>query len=128
MGTLSDLRRHKKVQEFAFKAGRQGGSFETSCSAAQVIAWLKEARIQVTEETPASLSAMPIHKNGQVGPEVMTVQVSLGYRLPARVVIDVRLNVKPGENPLVAANPWTIPPIIGLAMKVSKADPDWQPA
>jgi hypothetical protein len=127
MGALSDLRRHKKVQDFAFSAGRQGGSFETRCSAAQVFEWLKESRVQVTEETPASLSAMPIHKNGQVGPEVMTLQVSAGYRLPARVAIDVHRNTKPGENYMIANNPWTIPPLIGLLMRLSKVDPDWQP-
>jgi hypothetical protein len=128
MGALSDLRRHKRVQDFAVTAGRHGGSFETSCSAEQILAWLKESGgIQVTEQTPASLSATPVNKNGQLATDVMNVRVLPGNTLPARVVIEVQRTIKPGTDRLSANNPMTIPPILGLLLKVSRADPDWQP-
>ena len=128
MKAFSDMRRVKKAQDFAFNAGRRGGSFETSCSPEQLFAWLKEAKVQVTEESAASLSARPIYKNGSVGPEVLMVQVSPGNKLATLVVINVQLSIKPDKNNLMANNPMTIPPIFGLLLKVGKADPGWQPA
>jgi hypothetical protein len=118
---FSDLKRVNKVTDFAASAAKRGGSFETACSPEQVIAWLKGTRIQVVDESPAALSVRPIYKNGTIGAEVITAQVSPGNKLATLVTIAVELNAKPG-----AASQNAIPPIFGLLLGVSKADPTWQ--
>jgi hypothetical protein len=129
MGTMSDLRRLKKVREFAFDTGRHGGAFETACSPEKVFAFLRETSVTVTEESQASLSVRPVHKNGSVGPELLTVETSPGNTLATRVVVKVQLNISPNEtNSMIINNPMTIPPVFGLLLKISKADPGWQPA
>jgi len=127
MGFLSDLRKANRATDFSRVLGKQGGSFETSCSAEQVLAGLKASRVKVTEETPTSLSVRPIRKNGNIGPELITAQVSAGTKLPTLVVITVQLD-RNETNPMMINNPMTIPPLLGLLLKVDKIDPKWQPA
>lgn len=122
MGMFSDLKRVNKVTDFAASAAKNGGSFETTCSPEQVFAWLKGTRIQVVDESPVALFLRPIYKNGNIGSEVIIAQVSPGNKKPTLVTITVQLNAKPD-----AGSQNAIPPIFGLLLKVSKADPTWQP-
>jgi hypothetical protein len=127
MGVLSDLRQANKATDFAFNAGKRGGSFETSCSPEQILTWFRETKVRVLEESPGMLSASPIHKDGNAGPEIIFIQALPGNRLPTRTVIKVQLNTKPGENnPAILNNPMTIPPVVGLMLKVGKVDRGWQ--
>jgi hypothetical protein len=129
MGFLSDMRRVNGATDFARVLGQRGGCFETNCSPEQVLAFLKASSVEVTKETPTSLSARPVSKNGAVAPDVITAQVSAGNKLPTLVVISVQLNPRPGEtNPMIINNPLTIPPLLGLLLKISKTDPKWQRA
>ena len=129
MGFLSEMRRVNGASDFARDLGRRGGSFETNCSQEQVLTFLKASSVEVTEETPTSLSVRPISKTGSVASDLITAQVSAGSKLPTHVLIKVQLNPRPGEtNHMILNNPMTIPPLLGLLLKVSRTDPKWQPA
>jgi hypothetical protein len=123
MGLRSDLRVVNKARDFAFKAARTGGSFETNCTAEQIIEWLKASDLQITEESTTSLSGHPRDRNG-VGPEILTARVMPGTKLRSLVVIEVQLTAMPGGK----IPPRTFLPIHGLLVKLGKADPQWQPS
>ena len=121
VGMFSDLRRVNRATDFAMSAAQRGGSFETCCSPDQVLTWFKATGVKVVEDGSSSLSVRPVHKNGAVGSELITVQASQGGRQPTLVTISVQRSANPADGP-----PNAMPPIFGLLLKVGMADSRWQ--
>ena len=123
MGRLAEKRNAKRAAKFAVAAASRGGSFETTITPAQILAWLKAARSDVIAESTDSISLHPVFKSGKSGTEVITATTSTGTHLLTLVTITVNVVSEPGNLNLNA-----IGPLVTLIEKVNESDQSWREA